>query len=359
MTQLRHQRAISVCCAATPLRGEYIAVLDRPGEYMRRRELITLLGGAVATWPLAARSQTDKVWHVGMLDTAPANLNAVNIDAFRDALSRLGYVEGRNLAIEYRSAQGHIERFPKLAAELIELKVDILVTRGTPATIAAKNATSTIPIVMAAIGEPLETGAVASLARPGGHVTGLSAFVTELTAKRIEIMHDLIPGMSRIALLDNMDNGSVPPQWNELKRAALSFGMQPLLCDVKRPEDIETAFKKAGDEHADALSVGNDSVVIASRHKIAELAMKDRLPAIYASREFVEAGGLISYAANYTDLYRRAAIYVDKIFKGADPGELPVEQPTTFELVINLKVARALGLSVPPALLSRADQVIE
>jgi putative ABC transport system substrate-binding protein len=331
---------------------------------MRRRELIKVLGGAVAsgaaTWPLAVRAQqSDKLWRVGMLDTAPAKLNAVNIDAFRDSLSHLGYVDGRNLTIDYRSGEGHIERFPKLAAELIGLNVDILVTRGTPATIAAKNATSTIPIVMAAIGEPVETGAVTSLARPGGNVTGLSAFVTELTAKRIEIMHDLIPRLSRVALLDNMENASVPPQWNELKRAALAFGIQPLLCDVKRPEDIELAFKKAVDEHTDALSVGNDSVVIASRHKIAELAAKDRLPAIYASREFVDAGGLISYAANYTDLYRRAAIYVDKIFKGANPGQLPVEQPTTFELAINMKVARALGLSVPPALLSRADQVIE
>jgi putative ABC transport system substrate-binding protein len=185
-----------------------------------------------------------------MLDTAPAKLNAINIDAFRDALSRLGYVEGRNVAIEYRSGEGHIDRFPKLAAELIDLKVDILVTRGTPATMAAKNATSTIPVVMAAIGEPVETGAVASLARPGGNVTGLSAFVTELTAKRVEIMHDLIPRMSRIALLDNMENRSVPSQWNELKRAALAFGIQPLLCDVKRPEDIESAFNKAVDEHA-------------------------------------------------------------------------------------------------------------
>jgi putative tryptophan/tyrosine transport system substrate-binding protein len=330
------------------------------GQAMRRRDFIKGTVGAVTAWPFAVRAQqADKVWRVGMLDTAPANLNAVNIDAFRDALSRLGYVGGRNVAIEYRSAEGHIDRFPKLAAELIGLRVDILVTRGTPATIAAKNATSTIPIVMAAIGEPVGTGAVASLARPGGNVTGLSAFVTELTAKRIEIMHDLIPRISRIALLDNLENASVPPQWNELKRASLAFGIQPLLCEVKRPDDIELAFKKAVDERVDALSVGNDSVVIASRQRIAELAAKDRLPAIYASREFVEVGGLISYAANYTDLYRRAAIFVDKIFKGTHPGELPVEQPTTFELVINLRAAKALGLSIPPALLSRADQVIE
>ncbi len=326
---------------------------------MRRRDFITLAGG-MAAWPLAVRAQqTEKVWRVGMLDTTPAKLNAVNIDAFRDALARLGYVEGRNAVIEYRSGEGRIDRFPKLAAELMALKVDIIVTRGTPATTAAKNATSTIPIVMAAIGEPVGTGAVASLARPGGNVTGLSAFVTELTAKRIEIMRELLPRISRIALLDNMDNGSVPAQWNEMKRAALGFGIQPLLCDVKKPDDIEAAFRTALAERVDALSVGNDSVVIASRRQIADLAAKNRLPAIYATREFVDAGGLISYAANYTDLYRRAAIYVDKIFKGANPGELPVEQPTTFELVINAKAAKSLGLTVSAALLSRADEVIE
>lgn len=326
---------------------------------MRRRDFITLAGG-IAAWPLAVRAQqAEKVWRVGMLDTTPAKLNAVNIDAFRDALARLGYVEGRNAVIEYRSGEGRIDRFPKLAAELMALKVDIIVTRGTPATIAAKNATSTIPIVMAAIGEPVGTGAVASLARPGGNVTGLSAFVTELTAKRIEIMRELLPRISRIALLDNMDNGSVPAQWNEMKRAALGFGIQPLLCDVKKPDDIEAAFRTALAERVDALSVGNDSVVIASRRQIADLAAKNRLPAIYATREFVDAGGLISYAANYTDLYRRAAIYVDKIFKGANPGELPVEQPTTFELVINAKAAKSLGLTVSAALLSRADEVIE
>src|SRR5262245_30508023 len=230
---------------------------------MRRRDFIRLVGG-VAVWPLAVQAQQpEKVWRVGMLDTTSAKLNAVNIDAFRDAMARFGYVEGRNVMIEYRSGEGQIDRFPKLAAELIALKVDIIVTRGTPATTAAKNATSTIPIVMAAIGEPVGTGAVASLARPGGNITGLSAFVTELTAKRIEIMRELLPRMSRMALLDNMDNGSVPAQWNEMKRAAVGFGIHPLLCDVKKPDDIEAAFRTALAERVDALSVGNDSVVIA------------------------------------------------------------------------------------------------
>jgi putative tryptophan/tyrosine transport system substrate-binding protein len=327
---------------------------------MRRREFITLLGSlAVAgVRSLYAHAQgTIKVWRVGILDTTSAK--SANVEIFRNALSQLGYVEGQNLIIEYRSGEGHIERFPELATEMVGLKVDIIVTRGTPAVIAAGNATKTTPIVMAAIGEPLETGMVASLARPGGNVTGLSAFVTELTAKRIEIMRELMPQMSRIALLDNMENRSVPPQWDEMKKAALALGIRPQLCDVHKPEDIEPAFNAAMAERADALSVGNDSVVIANRRRIAELAAKHRLPTIYATREFVDAGGLLSYAANYSDLYRRAASYVDKIFKGANPGKLPVEQPTKFELVINLKAAKALGITVPYSLLARADELVE
>lgn len=327
---------------------------------MRRREFTTLLGSiAVAgVWSLYGRAQdAAKVWRVGILDTTSAK--SPNVEAFRNALSQLGYVEGQNLTIEYRSGEGRIELFPDLAAEMVRLKVDIIVTRGTPAVIAARNATKTTPIVMAAIGEPMETGAVATLARPGGNVTGLSAFVTELTAKRIEIMRELMPKMSRMALLDNMENLSVPPQWEEMKKAALALGIQPQLYDVHKPEDIEPAFNTAMAERADALSVGNDSVVIANRRRIAELAAKHRLPTIYATREFVDAGGLLSYAANYSDLYRRAATYVDKIFKGANPGELPVEQPTKFELVINLKAAKALGITVPYSLLARADELVE
>ncbi|MGB6351324.1 MAG: ABC transporter substrate-binding protein [Pseudolabrys sp.] len=327
---------------------------------MRRREFFTLLGGVAAAGarPLYAHAQGSlKVWRIGILDTTSAK--SANVEAFRNALSQLGYVGGQNLIIEYRSGEGRIGRFPELAAELVGLKVDIIVTRGTPAVIAAGNATKTTPIVMAAIGEPLETGMVASLARPGGNVTGLSAFVTELTAKRIEIMRELMPLMSRIALLDNMENRSVPPQWEEMKNAALALGIRPQLCDVHKPEDIEDAFNTALAERADALSVGNDSVVIASRHQIAELAAKHRLPTIYATREFVDVGGLLCYAANYSDLYRRAASYVDKIFKGAKPGELPVEQPAKFELVINLKTAKAPGITVPYSLLARADELVE
>src|ERR1044071_9800746 len=213
---------------------------------MRRRAFITLLGGAVASaklWPLAAHAQqAGKVWRVGMLDSTPAALNGANIDAFRQEMRRLGYAEGTNLIIEYRSSAGRPERFPDLAAELLQLKVDLIVSRGTPAVLAAKKATTTLPIVMAAIGEPIETGAVASLAKPGGNVTGLSSFVTELVAKRVEILREVIPSISRIAVLDNMANGSVPAQWDEAKRAAAAFGLQAQLHDVRKPEDIAPAF---------------------------------------------------------------------------------------------------------------------
>jgi putative ABC transport system substrate-binding protein len=326
---------------------------------MKRREFILALGGAAA-WPLAARAQqAGKVWRIGMLETTSIALNAANVNAFRQALRQLGYIEGTNLAIEYRSGEGRIDRFPQFAAEMVRLKVDLIVTRGTPAARAAKNATATIPIVMAAIGEPVETGMVVSLAHPGGNVTGLSAFVTELTAKRIEIMREIAPRISRIALLDNMSNGSVPAQWEELKTAALALGIQPQLLDVRKPDDIEPAFAAAVAQQADALAVGNDSVVIANRVRVAALAERHRLPAIYATREFVDVGGLLSYASHYPDLYRRAASYADKIFKGAKPADLPVEQPSKFELVINLKTAKALGITIPPTLLARADEVIE
>jgi len=307
----------------------------------------------------AAAQQTSKVWRVGMLETTSQTLNAPNLNAFRRRLQELGYVEGQNLIIEYRSGEGRIERFSELAAEMVRLKVDIIVTRGTPAALAAKNATATIPIVMAAIAEPVGTGMVASLARPGGNVTGLSAIVNELAAKRIEIMREIVPKISRMAMIDNMGNASVPAAWDEMKRATLAFGIQPQLYDVRKPEDIGPAFDTAIAQQADALTVGNDSVVIASRLRVVELAAKHHLPAIYASREFVDAGGFLSYSAHYPDLYRRAASYVDKIFRGAKAGDLPVEQPTKLELVINIKTAKALGLDVPFHLQQRADEMVE
>jgi ABC-type uncharacterized transport system substrate-binding protein len=327
---------------------------------MKRREFISLLGGAAAAWPLAAHAQqAGKVWRIGMLDTTSAALNAANLNAFRQSLQQLGYIEGQNVAIDYRTGNGRTDRFPGLAAELVGLKADVIVTRGTPAALAAKGATGTIPIVMAAVGEPVGTGLVSSIARPGGNITGLSAFVTELTAKRIELLRETLPGMDRVSLLDNMSNLSVPAQWEETKKAARALGIEPQLLDVRRPEDLERAFDTASRQGGNSLAVGNDSVVLASRREVVALARKHRLPAIYATREFADAGGLISYGTHYPDLYRRAAIFVDKIFKGARPADLPVEQPTKLEMVVNLKAAKALDLDIPAQVLGRADEVIE
>ena len=324
---------------------------------MRRRDFITILGGAAA-WPLAARAQ-DKIRVIGILETISPALNAANFDALRRGLRDLGYTEGQNMMLEYRSAEGRAARFPALAAELVRLKVDVIVTRGTPAARAAKEATSTIPVVMAAIGEPVGTGVVGSLARPGGNVTGLSAVVTDLAGKRVELMKDVVPGVIRVGFFSNMSNPFIPPQWEETKQAARSLGIQAELLDIRSKEDIGRAFETAARNRVDGLLVSIEAVTQQHRGLIATLAERQQLPTIYASREYVEAGGLMSYGVSYPDLYRRAAGLVDKIFKGARPADLPVEQPTKFELVINVKTAKALGLQVPPMVLSRADEVID
>jgi putative ABC transport system substrate-binding protein len=327
---------------------------------IRRRDFITLLGGAAATWPLAARAQqAGRIYRIGVLETSPAASNAANFDALRKGLRELGYVEGQNLVLDYRSADGRPERYPQLVAELLHLNVDLIVTRGTPAVMAAKNATETIPVVMAASGEPVGTGVVAGLARPGGNVTGLSALTTELVAKRLELMRETVAGIRRIAFLQNMGNPVAPSQWEELNTAALSLGLEAQLLDVRKPEDIAQAFDTAIAQRADAILVGNDTVTLVHRRQVVELAVKHRLPAMYNNREFIDAGGLMAYGVSYPDLYRRAAIFVDKIFKGAKPADLPVEQPTKFELMINLKAAKALGLDIPATVLARADEVIE
>jgi putative ABC transport system substrate-binding protein len=326
---------------------------------MKRREFIALIGGAAA-WPLAARAQQPgKVYRIGMLETISEALNAANLAAFRKSLSDLGYIEGHNLFIEYRSADGRAERFPEAAAELVRSNVDLIVTRGTPASLAAKNVTAAIPVVMAAVAEPLGSGLVAGLARPGGTVTGLSSFAAVLDAKRVEILREAVPGVARIAVFLNMGNPVQLVEWKEIEAAAQSTGIAHQLLDVRRVEDIGPAFDAASAQHADALVVGIDALMQANSKLITDLATQHRLPAIYASREFIEAGGLFAYGVSYPDLYRRAAIYVDKILKGAKPADLPVEQPTKFELVINLRAARALGLQIPDQLIARADEVIE
>jgi ABC-type uncharacterized transport system substrate-binding protein len=292
-----------------------------------------------------------------MLETISPALNAVHLDAFRNGLRELGYVEGQSYTIEYRSADGRGDRFPDLAADLVRRGVDLIVARGTPAAMAAKNATETIPVVMTSVGDPLLV--VASLARPGRNVTGLSAFVNEMTSKRLELLSELVPAMRRIALFANMSNPVSPPQWEETKTVARTLGIQAELLDVRSADDVGRAFETAVAKRVDALLVAFDGLFQANPRMIADLAARNRLPAIYVGREFIEAGGLMTYGVNFPHLYFRAATYADKIFKGAKPADLPVEQPTKFELIINLKTAKALGLEIPPTLLARVDEVIE
>ena len=323
---------------------------------MRRRDFITLLGGA-AVWPLAASAQqATKSYRIGMLETISPALNAAHLDAFREGLRQLGYVEGKNYTIEYRSADGRADRFPSLAAELVRLGVDVIVARGTPAAVAAKNATETIPVIMASVGDPLLI--VDSLARPGRNVTGLSAFV-EMTSKRLELIKELAPATSRIALFANMSNPVAPPQWEETKAAARSLGIQAELLDVRSQDDVGRGFELAVARHVNALLVAFDGLFQANAGMITQLAARNRLPAIYVGREFIEAGGLMTYEVSFPHLYFRAATYVDRIFKGAKPADLPVEQPTKFELIINLKAAKAIGLTIPESFLALADEVIE
>jgi putative ABC transport system substrate-binding protein len=327
---------------------------------MKRREFIALVSGAAVAASRPARAQAPAKSHrIGILETISPSSNTRNLDALRRGLRELGYVENQNYILEYRSADGEGGRFPALAAELVQLGVDLIVTRGTPAARAARDATETIPIVMAAIGEPLGTGVVASLARPGGNVTGLSAFVTELAGKRVELLQELRPGNSIAAFLVNMANPVSPLQWEETKKAAQMLGIEVALLDVGTKDDIPRAFETASARHVGTLLVGIDALTQENRQLIADLAAKHRLAAIYPSKEFADVGGLMAYGVSYPDLYFRAASLIDKIFRGAKPGDLPVEQPTKLELVVNLRAATALGLIVPPLMLSRADEVIE
>jgi putative ABC transport system substrate-binding protein len=327
---------------------------------MDRRSFMGAISGGLLAAPFAAEAQpAAKVYRIGILETRSTHLNAANLDAFRQALLALGYKEGQNLEIAYRSADGREERFPGLASELVRLKVDLIVTRGTPAALAAKGATRTIPVVMASSGDPVGAGLAASLGRPGGNVTGLSSNGVEINAKRVDLLRELRPRLTRIAGLFNMGNPVLPLQSKEVERAAGSLGIQPQLLDVRRPEDLPRAFDTAAKERAEALIVALDGLTQGNLRLIAALAAKNRLPSIYATREYADLGGLISYGHSERHQYQQAATFVDKIFKGAKPSDLPVEQPTKFELVINLKTAKALGLTIPQSLLLRADEVIE
>jgi putative ABC transport system substrate-binding protein len=309
----------------------------------------------VAASPALAQA-TPKVWRLGVLESIPAADNAANLVALRKGLAERGYVEGRNLAIDYRSSDGHAERFPALADELVRLKVDLIVTRGTPATRAARAATARIPVVMATMGDPRTL--VASLAQPGGNVTGVTTFSTELTAKRLALLKELAPGIAHVGLIHNMDNPAARPEWEETRDAARAIGIQADLLDVRSEGDLGRAFDAADRAHVDAIVVGLDGLTQMHRRAIVDGVARRRLPAAYPSREFVEAGGLMAYSVNYPDLYYRFANYADRIFKGAKPGDLPVERPTRFELTINASAARALGLDVPASLRMQADEVI-
>jgi putative ABC transport system substrate-binding protein len=318
---------------------------------------LALLLSSIAAPLSDGAQQPEKLYRIGMLERTSIAINAANVNGFRQGLRELGYVEGKSFVIEYRSADGHDERFPDLATELLRLKVDLILTRGTPAALAAKNGTGTIPVVIMGVGDPVGQGVVASLARPGTNITGLSAAVTEIYPKRVQLLRELVPRAARIAALFNMSNPALPPQWKEVEMAARRLGIEPLLLDVRKPEDLERAFDAAIRQGAHALIVGLDTLTQANQRVIVDLAAKHRLPAIYASIEFSD--GLVVYGVNYPDQYRRAASFADKIFKGAKPADLPVEEPTKFELVVNMKTANALGLTIPPALLLRADRVIQ
>ena len=308
---------------------------------------------------LAEAQQPAKIPRIGYLTASSLSVNPARIEAFRQGLRELGYIEGKNIVIEWRSSEGKADRLPALAAELVRLKVDVIVTSGPVATRAAKEATTTIPIVMAQDIDPVGSGFVASLARPGGNITGLSTLRPEISGKRLELLKEIVPRLSRVAVLGTSTQPGYAQQLREVELAAGAFGVKLQYLDVLSPKDIETAFRAADKGRADAVLMLVAGVVAGDhRTEIAELAVKSRLPAIYDRREFVDDGGLMSYGTNFADLSRRAAVYVDQIVKGAKPAELPVEQPTKFELVINLKTAKALRLTIPPEVLMRADKVI-
>jgi len=328
---------------------------------MDRRTFLAGTGAMLLAAPLAAGAQQPaKVPRIGYLSPLSPPADSIRIEAFRQGLRDLGYVEGQNIAIEYRYAEGRFDRLPDLAAELVRLKVEVIVAASTPGILAAKNATSTIPIVMTLSADPVPTGLVSSLARPGGNITGLSLLSGELNQKRLELLKEVVPNLSRVAALWNPANPASRFQLKETEAAARVLGVQLQPLEVRGPDpDFEGAFQAATRGRAGALITPDDLLIFIHRTRIVDFAAKKRLPAMHGFRELADAGGLMSYTANRPHLFRGAAMYVDKILKGAKPADLPVEQPTKFELVINLKTAKALGLTIPPSLLGRADEVIQ
>jgi putative ABC transport system substrate-binding protein len=325
---------------------------------MTRRQFITLLGGAAA-WPLPARAQQPgKLPTIGFLVSGTPSSHGQWVAAFVQRLRELGWIEGRTITIEYRWAEGRSERFAEIAAELVRRRVDVIVTSATEAIVAAKQATSAIPIVFAAAGDPVGTGLVASLARPGGNVTGLSIQQTDVAAKRVELLREIVPGLHRLAILGNVNGPAVVLEMREVEAAARTLGLEVITSEIGRGGDIAPAFA-ALKGHADALYVINDPLVNTNQVRIITLALVTRLPTMYSVREAVEAGGLMSYGANVPDLFRGAANHIDKILRGTQPADIPVEQPSKFDLIINLTTAKALDLLIPESFLLRADAVIE
>jgi putative ABC transport system substrate-binding protein len=324
---------------------------------MRRREFITLAGAAAAVWPLAARAQQAKPPTIGFLVTGTPSSHGQWFAALAQRLRELGWVDGRTIAIEYRWAEGRPERYAEIAAEFVRRKVDVLVTGGS-AVPAAKQATSIIPIVFPVATDPVGAGYVASLARPGGNVTGLSQQRTDTAGKRLELLREVIPALRRLAIMANVGNPGTMLEMGEVQAVARALGLEAARLELQRADDITPAFE-ALKGRANALYVCSDPLVNANRSRINTLALAARLPTMHGFREYVEVGGLMSYGPSFPDLYRRAAEFVDKILRGAKPADIPVEQPTKFDLIVNLTTAKALGLEVPPTLLARADEVIE
>ena len=326
-------------------------------RHTRRREFITLLGGAAAAWPIAARAQQPtKLPTIGFLGTTTLSAMGEWVAAFVQRLRELGWIEGRNIAIEYQWAEARSERYGEIAAELVQSKVDVIVTTA-PAFPSVQRATSVIPIVFAlAPADPVAAGFIASLARPGGNATGLSMLSPDTAGKRLELLREIVPGIRRLAIMVNLGFPGSVQEGSEAHAAASALGLEVVSLEIRRPQDIASSFESL---KADALYVTTDALFNANRIRLNTFALSARLPTIYPFRESVEAGGLMSYGANLTDLFRRAGDYVDKILRGAKPGDIPVEQPTKFDLVINLTTAKALGLTVPESFLVRADGVIE
>jgi putative tryptophan/tyrosine transport system substrate-binding protein len=326
---------------------------------MRRRQFITPLGGAAVAWPLTARAQQPgKLPTIGYLGGTSRAAESQWRDALTRRLGELGWIEGRTVAIEYRWAEGRSERAAEIAAEYVRLKVDVIITAGTPLIIAAKRVTSTIPIVFATAGDPVGTGLVDSLPRPGGNVTGLSVQAADLAGKKLEFLRDIVPGLRRLAILADVTSPAGVVQMSEAIAAAETLGLDTVRLEVRGAEDFAPAFESLN-RRADAITVANGPLMATHRILINTLALSARLPTVHGGREHIEAGGLISYAPNFPDLHRRAADLIDKILRGTKPGNIPVEQPTKFDLPINLKTAKTLGLQVPDKLLALADEVIE